>query len=699
MLIGRKLQYANYDVNNAVEKFQAIFSEICNQHAPLKKKRVRNKKAPWLTDDVIRLMRERDILKKKAIKSGDKEDWSRFRTLKNKVNYEIKHSKKSFISESIQRSGNNTKNVWNTIRQVVPGKCKSTNITCLKNEDVSVTEPKDVANMLNSFFADIGPQLADKIPTINENSDRLKEDESKPGVKFGFHPVSSDYVLEKLSALPERKATGTDDLPAKLLKLGATSIVEPVTYLINLSLATGMFPNAWKNARICPVFKRGDTTNPSNYRPISILPVISKIIERAVFDQIYPFLSENNMIYKYQSGFRPQHSTLTALINITEDWYEAIDKGNYVGLVMIDLKKAFDTVNHDILLQKLKQFNVSNESIRWFQSYLRERSHNTVVNGIKSNSKNSVCGIPQGSILGPLLFIMYINDLPLCTSQINVSMYADDTALYAMSRDIDELIDIMNKELVKVRDWLIRNKLSLNVSKTEFMLMGTRPRLAAVKDREVDVNINGEKLKQVHSCKHLGVIVDESLTWHEQVCSIKKKVLPGLYMLRKCKGLLPAKTLSLLYKSIIAPHMDYCDTIWATCNVNDFDMIQKLQNRAAKIITGAKWLDSSSQALLDLNWDNIKERCKYHDSVTMYKIMHNHSAPYLRDRFNLRINERYELRGFQILDIPKPKINYKKRSFSYRGALSWNAMAKNLKVARNVKHFKYRYNQVNHDTK
>ena len=178
---------------------------------------------------------------------------------------------------------------------------------------MSVTEPKDVANMLNSFFADIGPQLADKIPIINENSDRLKEDVSKPGVRFGFHPVSSDYVLEKLSALPERKATGTDDLPAKLLKLGATSIVEPVTYLVNLSLATGMFPNTWKNAKICPVFKGGDATNPRNYRPISILPVISKFIERAVFDQIYPFLSENNMIYKYQSGFRPQHSTLTAL--------------------------------------------------------------------------------------------------------------------------------------------------------------------------------------------------------------------------------------------------------------------------------------------------------------------------------------------------------------------------------------------------
>lgn len=340
-------------------------------------------------------------------------------------------------------------------------------------------------------------------------------------------------------------------MPSKLLRVSALSVVGPLTYLINLSLTTGVFPDLWKNARICPVYKGGDSTDPSNYRPISILPVISKIIERAVFDQIYPFLNDNSLLYKYQSGFRPNNSTLSALINITEDWLEAIDKGNYIGLVMIDLKKAFDTVNHDILIKKLRHFNVNNKCAKWFQSYLSGRSEITIVNGVKSNQENVACGIKQGSILGPLLFIMYINDLPLCINKMNTSMYADDTALYVKSSNIADLIDIVNVELVNLNDWLIRNKLSLNISKTEFMIIGSRQRLGHIKNLDIPIKLNGVNIKQVNSCKHLGVIVDESLSWHDQVCNIKKKMLPGLYMLRKCKGLLPRNTLSLVFKSIV----------------------------------------------------------------------------------------------------------------------------------------------------
>ena len=348
-------------------------------------------------------------------------------------------------------------------------------------------------------------------------------------------------------------------------------------------------------------------------------------------------------MYKYQSGFRPQYSTLTALINITEDWFEAIDKGNFIGLVMIDLKKAFDTVNHDILLQKLKKFNVHDRCVNWFKSYLSGRSHVTVVNGIKSNNEIISCGIPQGSILGrPLLFIMYVNDLPLSISKMTVSMYADDTALYVRNKNINELAKIVNNELANVREWLIRNKLSLNISKTEFMVIGSRQRLATIKENTIKVQINGIDIKQVNRCKHLGIIVDECLTWHEQVGNIRKKILPGLYMLKKCKGILPSKTLSLVFKSIVSPHMDYCDVIWSNCSDNDIDIIQKLQSRAAKIITGAKWSDSSTQALLELNWDNIKKRCKYHDCVMLYKIIDKITAPYLYERFNLSRELRIE---------------------------------------------------------
>lgn len=677
------------DVNDAAHMFQSLFINVCNNHAPIKKKRVRKKKSPWLTDDIVSLIRERDKLKKKAIVTGLSSDWSNFRAMKNKVNYEIRYSKQSYIANNIRKSGKNTKKVWDTIRHVIPNKRVNTNITCMESDKGDVNEPKKVANVLNDYFANVGPNLASKIPTSDrhEFSDdlRLSNEES-----FKFQPVSESYVLNELKSLPDGKATGTDDLPAKLLKMAATSIAGPVAYLINVSLTTGIFPDIWKSARICPIHKGGDTNDPGNYRPISILPVISKIIERAVFDQLYPFLNSHGIIHDKQSGFRPKHSTMSALLNITEDWYNAIDNGSYVGVVMIDLKKAFDTVNHEVLINKLKTFNIHESSLRWFKNYLTRRKHITVVNGTKSDFANSVCGIPQGSIIGPLLFIMYINDLPSCTSHANVSMYADDTSLDVISNNVDILVESLNQDLAKVNAWLARNKLSLNVPKCEVMVIGSRQRLAKIKDCDLNIHINGVRLKRVHSLKHLGVIIDENMTWHDQVNNIKKKVLSGLYMLKKGRDLFPMQTQSLIFKSVIAPHIDYCDVIWGTCSANDLDVIQKLQNRAAKIITRANWYDSSTNALTMLNWDNIKKRQEYHEAVTMYKIINDYTPHYLRNRFKLR-NNKYNLRGYQVLQIPKPNTNFKKRSLGYRGAVSWNSLNDNLKSARNVNQFKKQY--------
>ncbi|XP_072023357.1 uncharacterized protein [Amphiura filiformis] len=226
------------------------------------KKRVRDKKAPWLTDDIIKLMRERDCLKKKAIKTGLSKDWSDFRSMKNRVNYEIKHSKKSYVANSIQTNSNNTKQVWNTIRQIIPGKSKGTSITCIKGVNGNETEPKDIANIMNTFFANIGPDLAAKIPNACADGQLVNERMPHSRESFMFQPVSHQYVLSKLRSLPEGKATGTDDLPSKLIKMAAASIVEPIAYLINLSLESGIFPDAWKNARICPIYKGGDATDP-----------------------------------------------------------------------------------------------------------------------------------------------------------------------------------------------------------------------------------------------------------------------------------------------------------------------------------------------------------------------------------------------------------------------------------------------------
>ena len=223
--------------------------------------------------------------------------------------------------------------------------------------------------------------------------------------------------------------------------------------MFNTSIETSQFPNLWKLARITPIFKGGDRSDKSNYRPISILPVISRLFEKLIADQLYQYMNENDMFSSNQSGFRRLHSTLTCLLKNTDDWYSGLDLGKLVGLVFIDLKKAFDTVNHDILCHKLSYYSIQQRELLWFQSYLSNREQFCRVNGIDSEINSINIGIPQGSCLGPLLFIIYINDLPQAVLDSNVSMYADDTSLCYQSLDINKLNEVINNDLEKLQKW------------------------------------------------------------------------------------------------------------------------------------------------------------------------------------------------------------------------------------------------------
>ena len=683
------------NVDDAVNEFESMFLDVADHHAPLRRKRVRHKNpTPWLTADIVEVMRMRDKAKKQASAKNSPQLWVEYRKLKNKVNIMIKQSKKIYLTDAVKTK--DKKKVWKSIRHIVPSKSKSTDITCIKTDSGEFSNSKDIANELNDYFANVGPSLAKKInvtdanDNVNATEDTSKNTSVECNNVFDFNVVDEEYVFKELMSLSDDKATGVDDISCKLLKLCAEEIVSPLTYIINLSLTTGIFPNKWKKARICPIFKGGENSEPCNYRPISILPILSKILERAVFDQLYPFLDSRSMLHDNQSGFRPKFSTSSALMDITEEWLNAIDNGELIGIVMLDLQKAFDTVNHEILIKKLHDYNLSINIINWFVSYLKDRSQITVINGMRSTEQKYTCGIPQGSILGPLLFIMYINDLPDHVSNVHVSMYADDTAIFCSSKNVNDIVDKLNHDLINVDNWLLRNKLSLNIQKTNFMIIGTPQRLSSIANQHLDINIRGISLLRVSNCKHLGIIIDENLHWNNQVDQVTKKVLTGLYFLRKSSNVLPKNIQSMLYKTIIAPHFDYCNVVWGRCNKTIFNKLQVLQNRAAKIITGANRYDSSSQALSDLDWKNLDKRLFYNEAVTMFKIINNDAPSYLCRRFEVK-ETIYNMRNKGSLHLVKPNTEYMKRSFCYRGAILWNSLDANVKSAIDKKTFKQSY--------
>ncbi|CAB3995262.1 Hypothetical predicted protein, partial [Paramuricea clavata] len=285
------------------------------------------------------------------------------------------------------------------------------------------------------------------------------------------------------------KSAGLDNIPNKFLKIAASVIAPSLTGIFTASINTGIFPYECKASRITPVFKSGTRNNPGNYRHISIIPCVANIFEKIIFDQLHGYLDSNNLLNTCQSGFRTFHSTLTALLEATSDWSMNIDNGLINGVVFIDLKKAFDTIDHQIILQKLKNYGIDENSLTWFHSYLTDRTQKCQVNGQLSDSVPVACGVPQGSSLGPLLFLTYINDLPNCLNHTSIS-YASDS--------VKELQHVINTELKGLSDWLTTNKLSLNIVKTEFMVVRSRQRIKTL-NNEIDIEINGNMVNQVTS--------------------------------------------------------------------------------------------------------------------------------------------------------------------------------------------------------
>ena len=288
---------------------------------------------------------------------------------------------------------------------------------------------------------------------------------------FNFTIVTEEETLKLLSAINICKSTGADGIGARFLKDGKETIVTPVTYIFNLSLKTSVVPIDFKTARVVPLFKKNDCNYEGNYRPVSILPVISKLLERIVYDQLYKYLCDNNLFYSFQSGFRSSFSTDTALTYLCDKIRLNVDKGLYTGIIMLDLQKAFDTVDHDILIKKLIAIGVQN--VDWFSSYLTSRKQFVDVNGVKSSSEYITCGVPQGSILGPLLFSIYVNDM--CNSvSCELCLYADDSMLFVAGKDVKQIEQRLTEEMYNISAWLESNKLSLHLGKTESILFGSK---------------------------------------------------------------------------------------------------------------------------------------------------------------------------------------------------------------------------------
>ena len=460
------------DPNTMWVEWKKTFLSIADKHAPIRSKRVRSKSSPLKTSELKKRMHERNIAKIKAKHSNDPSDWRNFKRTRNTVNSEIKLAKESYYKNAfIQHSGNSRK-IWQTINDLTARKQNKTEIKEIKLDGVSITNPSDLSNLFNEHFSTIGPKLANEIPSPSNNSNAtFTEYLINTDKRFQFTLRNNAQVLLLLNKLCKSKATGLDKISARLIRECADLISNSITNIFNASLTLGIFPEDWKCAKVTPIFKQGARNELNNYRPISVISVIAKVFERIIYNQLYTYMIENDLMVKHQSGFRSMHSTVMALLEATDTWAYNIDRGNVNAVIFLDLKKAFDTVNYEILLCKLQNYGIHGIAFEWFKSYLENRTQKCFVNGSLSENCSLKCGIPQGTILGPLMFLVFINDLPNCNlSDSQPRMYADDTNLTYAGNDIYALESKLNQDLENVNEWLISNKLTLNMTKTEYSL-------------------------------------------------------------------------------------------------------------------------------------------------------------------------------------------------------------------------------------
>ena len=527
------------------------------RHAPIQKlnpKEIKFKLKPWITPAIQNLMRVRDrLFERKKRQPGNDHVREVYNRARNRVSRQLEKSKKEHYESYFDEMNTNIKKTWEGIRKIVNVK-KSTkfSISHLNINGKIVEESIDIAKNFNNFFVNVGPETEKTVPKIpNQSPNQFLKNRNQ--AEFIIAHISVEEVTDIIAALP-KKSVGPHSIPIKFLKIVADIVAIPLCNIINLSFAQGIFPEMLKIAKVIALFKSGSTEEMNNYRPISLLPIFDKIIEKLMHKQLYKFLEDHNILFKNQFGFRKKCSTAHSLIEITEKIKESIDSGKFGCGIFIDLKKAFDTVNHKILLQKLEHYGVRGSILKWFESYLTNRKQYVFYNGVSSDMKTITCGVPQGSVLGPLLFLLYINDLPNISTKLIFFLFADDTNIYYESNDLKSLEKIVNQELKKLSLWLNLNRLALNVSKTNFVIFRSHQKMP---DHNVTLLMNNKALQQKDHVKYLGVLLDQHLDWKYQIKNVALKVSRGLGIIAKLKPFLKEKLIRTIYFSVVYSHLYY----------------------------------------------------------------------------------------------------------------------------------------------
>ena len=633
----------------------------------------------WYSSDLLRLKRKRDKEYKKFCNNNDSEYWDRYTTARNIYSRALKKARCEYIHRKIDHHQNNSKELWRFLKKLMKSKDKSAqSITFDGSEEQSA---RVISEKFNSYFVDSVRMINQSIDLVSEPREIIQP--VSDNCRFhGFHQITFAELKDICFSL--EKSAGIDNVNAKVIQDCFHVIGRDLLDLVNESLQTGHVPKVWKESLVIPIPKINGTDKAEEFRPINMLHTLEKILEIVVKGQLMHYLNCNNLLIPEQSGYREGHSCESALNLVLAKWKEKIEAKETIFAVFLDLKRAFETISRPLLLQTLKRFGIVGTAYKWFESYLYERTQKTRFDNFDSDSIANTLGVPQGSVLGPILFIIYINDLKRVLRFCDINLFADDTVLFIAAKNPDEAVAHLNEDLHYLANWLKFKQLKLNVSKTKYLIISS-----ANFRSPVNIEIDGETIERVNELKYLGVIIDDKLTFKSHIDNVIKKMAKKYGILCRLKNELTVGSKIQLYKSIISPHIDFCPSILFLANSTQMLRLQRLQNRVMRLILKCNRYTSSSFMLDALQWLSVKQRVCFLTMVFLYKILNGMLPRYLCDRIERGSSlHRYNTRNAEDARTPHFLLSRSQNSLLYKGINFFNSMPRHIQRAATTAEFK-----------
>uniref|UniRef100_A0A8C7Q8L7 Reverse transcriptase domain-containing protein n=1 Tax=Oncorhynchus mykiss TaxID=8022 RepID=A0A8C7Q8L7_ONCMY len=658
--------------------FLNAFLTILNKHAPFKKCRTRNRYSPWFSPDLTALNQHKNIIWRSALASNSPRDMQLFREVRNHYTQAVRKVKASFFKQKFASCNTNSKKFWDTVKSMENKNTSSQLPTALKIGNTVTTDKSTIIENFNKHFSTAGHAFHLATPTpVNSTAPPTATRPSLP--HFSFSQIHSADVLKELQNLDPYKSARLDNLDPFFLKLSAEIVATPITSLFNLSFVSSEIPKDWKAAAVIPLFKGGDSLDPNCYRPISILPCLSKVFESQVNKQITDHFESHHTFSAMQSGFRAGHGCTSATLKVLNDILTAIDKKHYCAAVFIDLAKAFDSVNHDILIGRLDSLGFSNDCLAWFTNYLSDRVQCVKSEGLLSGPLAVSMGVPQGSILGPTLFSVYINEVALAAGESLIHLYADDTILYTSGPSLDTVLTTLQASFNAIQLSFRGLQLLLNTSKTKCMLFNRS--LPAPTRLSNITTLDGSDLEYVDNYKYLDVWLDCKLSFQTHIKHLQSKVKSRIGFLFRNKASFTHAAKHTLVKLTILPILDFGDVIYKIASNTLLNKLDAVYHSAIRFVTKAPYTTHHCDLYALVGWPSLHTRRQTHWLHVIYKTLLGKVPPYLSSLVTIA-SPTCSTRSSRYISLVTPKTNsfFGRLSFQFSAANDWNELQKSLKL-------------------